>query len=367
MENDFKPKVGIVISTMNRSDFVIRQLEYYAKVKSPHPVYIGDASNEEHKKKLQAAIEKLSESLAVRYYAQPEKCTILESRIELYEKVKEEYCAFSGDDDYQIPNSLTKCAEFLERNPDYSSASGHSVSFRLVNNSVYGELRRLADYPRQQIEAATAAQRLVDLMTKFHVTEFSVQKTKYLIEAWSQSHPIKDWTFGYDVFPSAISAISGKSKIVDCLSLIRQLDNPKMAAQNSFEWITKKDWGSSFEIFNEILAQKISIVDGIDLDKARKIPKQAIWSYLRVWLPYQYAKTYGIRNTGDKKPSDHLFRKLRLRLGQKLPWLKNIYLRAAYSLPNSPRKIYYEVMQPSFPYYEDFQRVYNSFTGKYRT
>ena len=42
-------KVAILIPTMNRSDFLIRQLNYYANVKSQHPIYIGDASNIEHK------------------------------------------------------------------------------------------------------------------------------------------------------------------------------------------------------------------------------------------------------------------------------------------------------------------------------
>jgi len=62
MKNNLGLKVGIVIPTINRPDIVIRQLEYYAKVKSPHPVYIGDASNKENSKKLQTAIERLNPS-----------------------------------------------------------------------------------------------------------------------------------------------------------------------------------------------------------------------------------------------------------------------------------------------------------------
>ena len=44
-------KVAILIPTMNRADFVIRQLQYYASVNCPHTIYIGDSSNQENSEK----------------------------------------------------------------------------------------------------------------------------------------------------------------------------------------------------------------------------------------------------------------------------------------------------------------------------
>ena len=38
-------RVGIILLTKNRADFVIRQLEFYKLSKSNHPVYIGDSSD----------------------------------------------------------------------------------------------------------------------------------------------------------------------------------------------------------------------------------------------------------------------------------------------------------------------------------
>ena len=348
---------------MNRPDFMIRQLEYYAKVKNSHPIYIGDAGSDENKKKLQPTIEKLSKHLIVHYYSQPENCNLAESRLELYGKVKEEYCVFSADDDYQIPNSLTKCAEFLKENPDYSSASGYSVSFRLVNNGVYGESKRLAEYPRYQTESSTAAQRLISLMSNFTITDFSVHRVKQMIRCWQPSY-IKDKCFAWDVLPTAMSVVLGKSKIIDCLSLIRQIDNPKQqaeAGQNSFEWITLRDFQSSYGTFCDILAKEISAIDSISIDEARKAPRQALWSYLRIWLPYEYKKIYGIGADDRKKLNGNLLRKFKFHLGQKLPWLKKLYLRTAPAL-----SLYDKVMQPLSPYYKDFKPIFDSFSGKYR-
>ena len=41
-------KVAIIIPTMNRPVFLLRQLEFYELSDSLHPVYISDSSNEEN-------------------------------------------------------------------------------------------------------------------------------------------------------------------------------------------------------------------------------------------------------------------------------------------------------------------------------
>ena len=361
-------KVCIVIPTMNRPDFVIRQLKYYAAVKSPHPVYIGDASNGENSQKLQSAIEKLRKYLTINYYTYPKNTSVVDTHLDLDKKIKEKYYLVSGDDDYQVPDSLTKCAEFLEHNPEYSSASGHAIVFRLKNNGVYGELNRISDFPRNQIESSTAAQRLIDFMANYSPTALSVQKTEHVPKYYSEVNTIiKDVAFAGEVLRCAMPSVLGKSKLLNCLGLVKQQGNPKPSgAPNTFDWIIGKDWNSSFDIFCEILAKEIAAVDNIDIDEARKAPKQAFWRYLNIWLPYDYKKIYGATINDRKKQNVNLLRRLRLRLGQKLPRLKNIYLRISHSLPNAPREIFYEVTRPSSPYYKDFQPILGSLTGKYQ-
>ena len=45
-----------------------------------------------------------------------------------------DYCAFQGDDDYFIQSSLTECAEFLSKNPDYRTAQGRAVLVSMDSN-----------------------------------------------------------------------------------------------------------------------------------------------------------------------------------------------------------------------------------------
>lgn len=56
---------------MNRVDFVIRQLRYYASVRCPHIIYIGDSSPKEDSEKINSEIEKLGNKIKVKYYHLP--------------------------------------------------------------------------------------------------------------------------------------------------------------------------------------------------------------------------------------------------------------------------------------------------------
>ena len=169
------------------------------------------------------------------YYRYPKsEYSILDSIVNLIDKVQEKYCTQVGDDDYQIPASISKCVEFLENNPDYSSSSGYAVSFRLVNNSVYGALERLADYPRLQIEASTAAKRLMDFMSRYYVPQFSVHRTEQIKKCWSQSKSLENSSFSNEILSSVMSLILGKSKTIDCLSFIAMYLSYKTKTINSF-------------------------------------------------------------------------------------------------------------------------------------
>lgn len=370
-KHDSNLKVGIIIPTMNRSEFVMRQLNYYTSVNSPHSIYIGDASDNEHAQKLQKEVEKRKEFLKVNYWHYPKSDisptkSMTECLRGLFSKVEEKYTTFAGDDDYQIPNSLSKCAEFLKNNPDYSSASGYAVSFRLINNGVYGELNRLADYPRRQIELPTASDRLLALMSNYRPSLFSVHRTEQMRRCWSQAMNLKNWEFSTEILPSTISLILGKSKILDCLGFVRQIHNVQHKSPDTFDWITHKDWQSSFEIFCDVLSKEIAEQDRTNPDKAKEIVEQSLWIYLNMYLSIDYNSRYGTPSSHNSKQlREDLFKKIKLSIGHNFPWLKNIYhqiLRPG----SASQRLHYEVLQPDSKYYKDFKPVMDSFTGKNR-
>ena len=98
--------LGIIIPTLNRSDYIIRQLYYYARVNCPYTIYIGDSSDTEHFEKAVSAIGKLSHRIKVVHTKISPELVSHAVVKQLTDIVKEKYIAYIGDDDFFVPNSL---------------------------------------------------------------------------------------------------------------------------------------------------------------------------------------------------------------------------------------------------------------------
>ena len=94
-------KVSILIITKNRPNFLLRQLNYYLSVNNQHPIYIGDSSDKKFTTKYYIEYKKLKKNLIIKYFYLPE----LNDRMAMsyiLERSTENYCAYSGDDDFQV-------------------------------------------------------------------------------------------------------------------------------------------------------------------------------------------------------------------------------------------------------------------------
>ena len=112
-------KVAILIPTLNRPEFVKRTVLYYDSLKSKHLIYIGDASDAEISRSTLSFLKGIN-NVCVKYFHW-KGLGVAQTNAKLAEEASAEsdYCAYHGDDDYFIPSSLTECAEFLSKNPDY--------------------------------------------------------------------------------------------------------------------------------------------------------------------------------------------------------------------------------------------------------
>ena len=346
-------KVAILVSTKDRPDFMIREITYYAKLKSPHPVYIADSSNDKNAEILKSAINKLSDKISIKYTWYPPGP---DNHGSLLEQVKEKYACVISDDDYQIPASLTKCAEFLENNPDYSSAGGRSVSFRLKEGGPYGQLQRLADYPRYSIESETARQRVIDFTKVIYSITFFVNRVENIQKAWKSKlymgHTMDELiSWNHCIIP-------GKSKLIDCLSLVRQIHNRQYSMPNSFEWMTDKNFCNDYGFFKDDIAKAVAEKDNIDIRDAEEATKEAFWHYMQKTLSSDYkyyiTKRYPSKNMPNKN--------LKAEIGKSFPILKKIYRSYIRQLLGKDPQMHYEVLQPSSKYYKDFKSVMDSFT-----
>lgn len=361
-------KVGILIPTRNRADFVIRQLQYYASVNCPHTIYIGDSSNQNDSEKIKNEINKLKHKINIIYEYLPTLTGGSAGACKhLLSTVKEKYSCYSCDDDYQVPNSLTICAAFLENNPDYATAGGRAISFRVKNNGVYGGLDRLSDLPAPEILDKNAADRLIHFLTDNFVPLFLVNRTDQLLKSHEHVSEIEDHMFSSEIVPCALSIIAGKSTMIDCLGYIRQMHDHHRVQLEPSEWIHGPEWNGSYKIFENVVSESISQKDNIKLGDAIKVSRLAFSGQLMKWLSAE-RRNYDARNTNPKNNNLYggIIKRARSKITKIFPFLKYIYRVQVKPRLTGKKDLHYEVIRIGSQYYKDFKPVMDSFTGLIR-
>lgn len=360
-------KVGILMPTRNRADFVIRQLRYYESVNCPHAIYIGDSSDQENSEKIKNEVKKLEDKINIFYKFLPNLTRgSADAAKYLLSIVKEKYSCYSCDDDYQIPDSLTKCAEFLENNPDYATASGYAVNFRLKNNGVYGDLDRLSDCPIPAILDNKAADRLIHFLSDNFVPLFFVNRTDQMLKSHEHVSEIGDHIFSSEIVPSSLAIVAGKSATLGCLGYIRQIHSQNRAQLPPSEWIHSPEWNGSYKIFEDVISRNISQIDNIKLDDAIRVARFALSGQLLKWLSAE-RRTYNTNTHNISSKNDNFYNSVikhtRSGIIKTLPFLKYIYRSKLKPKLTGKEELHYEVLRTKSPYYKDFKPVMDSFTG----
>ncbi len=204
--------LGIVIPTKNHSDFVIRQLNYYASVDCPYTIYLGDSSDQTHTDRVLSRIEELKGRLRVVHrWIDP---GIVSHAVvkRLADMVEEKYVAYLGDDDLFVPDGLRDCIEFLESNSHYAAAQGQAVVFGLDKEGAWGEIDNLGRYFIKECEKETPAERLSSFLRDYWVLDFSVHRT----EEYREACDCRDLESPRFLSDGAFTEI-----VVGCLALIR--------------------------------------------------------------------------------------------------------------------------------------------------
>ena len=347
-----KFNIGIIVPTMNRPDFVIRQLNYYASLNSPHTLYYSDASTPDNSKKIRDYIEKLRGKLNVVYLVSPAGNSI-RSVLQLLSTVQEKYVSFFGDDDYWIPDTLSECVEFLEKNPDYETAIAKSLTFKTGGNAVFGKIKEIHDYPRHSIEDETASKRLINYLgPNLSAITAAVIKTGHLLKYYEDSVEIEDANIRGEILPSCLMLIGGKSKVIDQLGFIRQIHDSHFKLADMFDWFTDEKWHASYIVMKNKIIAALMAKDNISQEEAEQVFKQSMWCHFKIYLSKSYDQ---YMNTLD---SPRLIKKsLRTKIATRLPLLKKIYRSMPWLKKD---QLHYEVNRPNSKYYADFKAISDS-------
>ena len=277
-------KVAILIPTKNRIDFVIRSINYYVSINSPHPLFIGDASSESSEELVLKAAQDKIEIYYFHWENLIDRKTLSKLAQEASKTNITDYCAYQGDDDFFVSKSLSLCAEFLSENPSYATAQGRAFTIRLNNDSPYGDVADLCVYwDRKELKEDSALERLNEISVRYWVPMFSVHRINEFIDDYSNGlDTVTDMRFGEFVNSLSI-AIRGKSKFIDCLYLARGIHRNQYGRLKGikdhgveFEWITGKKWYISYTELVNSLTNVLSKKDNLSLSEANREVKLAI-------------------------------------------------------------------------------------------
>ena len=349
-------KVTLLVPTKNHSDLLIRLLKYYSSTNFQGYICIGDSSDDGHLHATREVIQKLQGGLNIVHREYP-GLNISACMTELTSLVTTDYVAALMDDDFLVPRSLGQCALFLEGHPGYSAAHGMAILFGLNSHGAYGDFVWADRYLQRPIEGETGAERLLDHLSNYSVTLFSVHRVESWLGMWRNASQAPARAISEELLPGCLSVIPGKIKDLGCLYLLRQIHNRRALHHDIFDELTSSAWPSSYEIFRDCLAGALAQQDAISLDEARAVVKKAFWSYLARGLSSKWQERYaGIDGI--------LGFRLR-RFAGNIPGFRRTWHQIRSFFPGDGNKISLSALvRPSSPYHADFMPVYQAVTKR---
>ena len=345
--------IGIIVPTKNRSDFMIRLVNYYANINSPYTLYIGDSSDKDHSERILTVVKRRENKIKIVYKYYPDtifspECVKGPAVIkELLGITTEKYAAFCCDDDFLVPNSLGECALFLEANSDYSTAQGKAALFTLSCEGAYGQIESLGAYKIKESRGQTPSDRLDHFLGDYWVPQFSVHRTKEFLEDHDNVEKLTEMGF-CELLPNCRSIVRGKSKRLDCFYLVRQVHSQRWPHPPTLlDAILQSTWQPSFQIYSDTLTAVLMAEEGLSQEIALDIVKQAFGKYLGRGFCRMLRTHKRSRLSYFKDIVKHN------------SMLKQIHYQILSSFPifkkgiNLPR-----LLNPSSKYYEDFIPIY---------
>ncbi|MBK5284701.1 MAG: TIGR00180 family glycosyltransferase [Bacteroidia bacterium] len=115
-------KVTVIIPTYNRHQYLARILKYYSQFNVD--VCVADSSKQPFA---------FANNFNAKYYHLPEFSYFKKIQW-VTEQTSTPYLCLCADDDFTIPSALSECIKFLEENPDYFSAQGKSIFYKIKRN-----------------------------------------------------------------------------------------------------------------------------------------------------------------------------------------------------------------------------------------
>ena len=302
-------RIGILIPTLDRPDFLKRTLQYYHHIRFQGQIIVGDSSGPKNAGLNQQTVDRVKDQLDIiyRHYPNPPYLhdgMCMKSMVDL---AQTPYVVYSGDDDFLILAGLEKCVGFLDTNPDFVAAQGVRINLCLDKKGPWGRPVSASVYTGADYLDDSSTQRLATYLR----TGLSIQYYVHRIDIWKQMYRDVDQVpsryLGPELLPCSLSAILGKKMKLDVLSVVFQ-KNPNQVFSwektSIFDLINNPLWATSADIVRKSVTADIVKSNGLDTEKAKKVFDREFWAHINSVLMAQFKLRHMENGTRPKAESE---------------------------------------------------------------
>ena len=342
-------RIAILTPTMNRSDFVLRALKYYASVGFRGQLIFGDSSNPAQQQLMQRHIAEYSHALRItyHYFENPPYFNDAVCMREMINRTDSDYMVYAGDDDLLVPATLQKCAEFLDGHSDYAAAHGVYVTFMLKTGGAFGKIVETHYQPNHILTSTSSRERWKGYMRHTLSTQYYLHRKQTWQAMYEYLPHVSIRYLGPEVLPCSMSVIAGKIAEVDALSVLFQINPERPFGWNThsiYSLTSDPAWPAAMRGLKAAVSAELARRDGISPEEAAQYFDVEIWRHLLILSQAHY----DMRGYDPVNVFYAAKRRFRNVVGL---WSKLRQLRAGQYRNCSLDRI----TQPSHPYHRDFE------------
>ena len=281
----------ILIPTYNRPNYLRRLLSYYNKFGENYNMIIADSSSNENKKINKNIISKFSK-LNI-FYIDKYSPTVKghQKFLDAINQVKTKYSVFCADDDFITPNGINQSVDFLEKNPDFSCAHGHYISFYFKTDIIGGKkIYYQPIYPCRSVSFVSAKKRLVFHFSSYYPTFYTVHRTDLLKMIFKETIKFTDdGRFG-ELLPSLLTLIYGKMKKLDVFYSARErnVGSVGQTSKNLNDFIKNGTYEKKYNKFRSCLIKHLIKNSQMNNNEAKELIDKVMTEYLNKFYPKSF-------------------------------------------------------------------------------
>ena len=350
-------KFSIIIPTYNRPEYLRRILSYYSEYGEKYNIIVADSSSGENKKSNKKFISSLSNLNISHLSDYPSTINPSHKIANAINYADTKYCVLCADDDFITPNGINQSVDFLEKNPDFTVAHGHYISFYLKTDE--RKKQQFCWQPIYQYKSITfpdAKSRLNFHFSNYTIpTFYGVHRTDFLNMIFEETTKFTDdYRFG-ELLPSMLTLIYGKMKRLDVLYAARE-SIPGSTGQNSEnlnDFVKAGTYDEKYAKFRDCLAMHLSEKSQLGIKESEMVVDDAMSVYLSTCIMKKESTNY--KHILIHKMSDILDY-------LRLPDWMDEGIRSGYRKLFLPKQMRMDdfrssVDVPSSKYYDDFNKI----------